>query len=229
MADLLFRLVKLGLRSLYRKPTFYGIENFDKNAPSIFLCNHERFYGPIMVATRFPIPVRQWATNKMIETEETKIYVKETLFMDSLNMKEGISTILGNMAAYPISWIIRNGNPIAAYSDARRSLISIKLGIDAIKNGEHQQMFAPNCPPADKDFAFMQGYLVLARFAKKVLGISPKLYPMALNKNASTGAVGIPTILDASKSFKAETKRVNDYIISQIRLGYDNPAKMSEG
>lgn len=223
MSGLIFKFVKFALRSNYKKPAILGEQNFDSSTPAIFLSNHERFYGPIMITTRFTIPVRQWATSMMIDLEDTKVYVKETLFMDTLNMKEGISKVLGDFAAHPISWAVRNANPIPAYWDAKRAPISIKYGIDAIKNGENQLMYAPNRKPYDKDFEFMQGFMMLAKFSHKILGIIPNIYPLAINKEKSTIAICKPTTLNPSLNFKEESLRVNSYVKDQICKAYENP------
>ena len=223
MSGLLFKFVKLALRSQYKKPAVYGIQNYDPETPGIFLSNHERFYGPIIVTTRFPIPVRQWATSLMMDLEDTKIYVKETLFMDTLKIKEGIATLLGSLAAHPISWTIRSANPIPAYWDAKKSAKSIKYGLEAIKKGENQLIYAANCKPADEDFNFMQGYLILAKFANKILGVNPKIYPVALNKKKGNIAIGAPALYNIKSDFNAESLRINQYIIEQIRQGYNSP------
>lgn len=223
MSGLMFKFVKFALRSQYKKPVVLGEQNFDSSTPAIFLSNHERFYGPIMITTRFPIPVRQWATSMMIDLEDTKVYVKETLFMDTLNMKEGISKVLGDFAAHPISWAVRNANPVPAYWDAKRAPMSIKYGIDAIKNGENQLMYAPNRKPYDDNFEFMQGFIMLAKFSQKILGIAPNIYPLAINKAKNAIAICKPTSLNPSMPFKEESDRINAYVKDQICKAYENP------
>ncbi len=225
--SVLFECVKLALRSQYKKPVVFGEQNYDQSTPGIFLCNHERFYGPIIITTRFPIPVRQWATSAMIELEAAKVYVKETLFMGTLKMKEGISKVLGDMAAHPISWAIRSANPIPAYWDANKSAQSIKYGIEAIKKGENQLIYAPNCKPSDKNFELMQGFMILAKFAHKILNITPKIYPIALNKKKNSIAIGVPTIYNPTEDFKDESLRINQYIKEQICMNYENPERLS--
>ena len=220
--SILYKFIKLALRSQYRKPAVYGKDNYDPSTPGIFLCNHERFYGPIIITTRFPIPVRQWAASSMIELDAAKI-----LFMDTLKMKEGPAKVLGDMAAHPISWTIRHANPIPAYWDAKRSAMSVKYGLEAIKNGENQLIYAPNCKPSDEHFEFMQGYIMLARFSAKILGISPKIYPVALNKKKSSIAIGKAVIYNAKADFKDECFRLNQCIVEQIRQNYENPERLA--
>ena len=95
MADLLFRFVKFALKSQYRKPKVYGMQNYDDSVPGIFLSNHERFFGPITVTTRFPVPVRQWAISVIVDTEEAKKYIK-----DIFNIVLGINRWSYRVIAY---------------------------------------------------------------------------------------------------------------------------------
>ena len=91
MADRLFEFVKWALKSQYRVPKVIGIENYDADTPAIFLSNHERFFGPITVTTRFPVPVRQWAISGVVDTEEAKKYIKDTLFVDTLHFPDKLA------------------------------------------------------------------------------------------------------------------------------------------
>jgi len=198
------------------------MQNYDDSVPGIFLSNHERFFGPITVTTRFPVPVRQWAISVIVDTEEAKKYIKDTLFVDTLHFPDKLAESFGNFAAHPVSWAVRNINPISAFTDKKRSTLSIVNGLKAIKAGENQLMYAPNQSPNHEEFKFMQGYTVLASLAALRLGITPKLYPVALNKKRATIFIGKPTTLDPDIKFKKECHRVNDYIISEIRKGYSN-------
>lgn len=225
MADRLFEFVKWALKSQYRKPTVYGMENYDENTPGIFLSNHERFFGPITVTTRFPVPVRQWAISVIVDKEEAKKYIKDTLFVDTLHFPDKLAESFGNFAAHPVSWAISNANPIPAHFDKKRSALSIMNGLKSIEVGENQLMFAPNKSPYDETFEFMQGYTVLAKLAAMRLNITPKLYPVALCKKRASISIGKPTVLDASAHFKHECERINDYIISEIRKGYNIACK----
>lgn len=228
MADRLFEFVKWALKSQYRKPKVYGMDNYDENVPGIFLSNHERFFGPITVTTRFPVPVRQWATSVIVDTEEAKKYIKDTLFVDTLHFPDKLATAWGNFAAHPVSWAIRNANPIAAYQDKKRSALSIVNGLKAIEAGENQLMFAPNKKPYDDSFEFMQGYTMLAKLSAVRLGITPPIYPVALCKKRASIYIGKPTVINSDKLFKHECERVNNYIITQIRKGYDIACKKNK-
>ena len=67
MGNQLHSFVMLCLRSQYKKPKIIGLDNFIEGTPALFMSNHARFYGPIIMKTRFTIPVRLWAISKMIE------------------------------------------------------------------------------------------------------------------------------------------------------------------
>jgi len=226
MESLTYSLIKLGIKLRFKKPVIYGEENIDKVNPGIYMSNHERYYGPMIVTTRFPVPVRQWAISLIVNLEEAKKYVQETLFEETLGMKKNISKILGSLAAHPISWTIRQANPIPAYSDPKMTRHSIQHGLDAISSGENQFIYAPHCCPDDETFQFMQGFILLVKSAYSKLGALPNIYPVAINREKSTIAVGRPTVFNPGTAFRAESERLNAYLIDNIRLGYNNPEKM---
>ena len=91
MSRIFYRLFKFYFKYRYKKPVIFGVENYDSSVPAIFMCNHEKFYGPIIVTTRFPIPKRTWANSMTVEKEAARKYVTESLFMGELGKGEKIS------------------------------------------------------------------------------------------------------------------------------------------
>ena len=228
MYSIVYRLFKNYFKYRYRKPAIFGVENYDSSIPAIFMCNHEKFYGPIIATTRFPIPKRTWANSMTVEKEAARKYVAESLFMGELGKGEKISRVYGYLLGTLVSHVISNSNPIIAYWDNQRARKSIRSGVEVIVKGENQLMFARRREFTNDQITFMPGYLFLCKIAAKKHGITPKIYPVAVSKEKSTIAIGKPTSLDINLDYEEESDRINKYLSDLVMLGYDDPKKMSE-
>lgn len=224
----LFNIIKCGFKLFHKKPKIYGIDNFEDDAPAIFLCNHENIYGPVITTTRFPIDAKTWANSMMTEKAACRKYIAKEFFQGDLGLNKHISKLLGNVFGGLVSWALRSANPIISYWDIKRVNISLRNGLDVIKNGENQLMFAKSCDACDKDFEFMQGYLLLCKLAIRTLKISPKVYPVSINSKEKFIAIGKPTMLNKNSEWKIEKYEMNKYLVEMVKLGYNDPKAMTE-
>ena len=229
MASPIYHIFYQYLKYKYKKPTIYGDENYDASVPAVFMSNHEKFYGPIVASTRFPIKKRVWANSMTVEKKACRKYVTESLFMGELGKPERISRIYGYLLGTLVSHVISNSNPVIAYWDKNRTRKSIKSGVEVIKNGENQLMFGRRREFKEGKFTFMPGYLLICRIATRKHGITPKIYPVAINKENRTMAIGKPVQLDIEKDFAKESERINSYLTASVGVGYEDPSKMAAG
>lgn len=229
MARIAYRIFKFYFKHKYKKPVIYGAKNYDSSVPAIFMCNHEKFYGPIIVTTRFPISKRTWANSMTVEKEAARKYVTESLFMGELGKGEKISRFYGYLLGTLVSAVISGSNPIIAYWDNQRSRKSIRSGVEVIVKGENQLMFARRREFNEDKIVFMPGYLFICKVAAKKHGIVPKIYPVSVNKENSTISIGKPTSLDSDLDYDKESDRINKYLSELVMEGYENPSKMANG
>lgn len=221
--SVVYNVVKGFVRLCLKKPEVFGEENYQDTKPAIFMCNHENLFGPLVTATRFPIIARQWANSMVTEIDVCKKYIAETFFMDTLGLREGISRALGNAVGGIVSWAVRNTNPIISYWDAGRAPKSIQNGLNTIEKGENQIIFAKTCNVFDKEFEFMQGYLLLSKLAIQKLNICPNIYPVSINKVESTIAIAPPTSINIENKWTDEKDRINSYVVNRVRQTYSSP------
>ncbi len=228
MTSLAYKFIRFIFKISNKKPMVYGESNYDPSTPAMFMCNHEKFYGPIIITTRFPIPSRIWANSMTTEMEECKKYIEESLFMGELGKKEKFSRFMGNFLGGFASWVIRNSNPIVAYLDNKRTRISIRKGLDVVKKGENQLIFAKRREFQNNEIKFMQGYLFICKLSVKKFRINQKIYPVAINKENASMSIGKPTVLNIEMDYKKEEKRINQYLTHSISIGYKNPRRMAQ-
>lgn len=229
MPSLVYRFFKFYFKHYYKKPKIYGVENYDPSLPAIFMSNHEKFYGPIIATTRFPIPKRTWANSMTVELDACRKYVAESLYMGEKGKNEKMARFLGYLLGTLVSHVISNDNPIVAYWDNHRSRISIRNGVKVVTEGKNQLMFARRREFMDGEIVFLQGYLFISKIAAKKHGITPKIYPVALNRANATMSIGKPVQLDITKDYNEECERINSYLSSNVGIGYEDPVRMADG
>ncbi|HPQ47644.1 MAG TPA: hypothetical protein PLP30_09770 [Clostridia bacterium] len=226
MTNPIYALVRFIFRISYRKPRVYGVENYDESVPAVFVCNHEKFYGPILAQTRFPIKTRTWANSMTTETRACNRYIAESLLMGEHGWNKFPAHLVGFLTGWFVSFIIRSAKPIVSYWDKQRSRKSIRAGVQAIVDGENQLLFSRRKEFTDGKLQFMKGYLFMCKLAGSKHGVNPLLYPVSFNRINETIAIGKPTRLDTGLDFEEESERVNAYLLQQVLLGYDNPELM---
>lgn len=227
MTNPIYAFVRYIFKISYRKPTIYGVGNYDDSAPAVFMCNHEKFYGPILAQTRFPIKTRTWANSMTTETRVCNRYIAESLLIGEKGWKRFPAYLVGYLMGWFVSFIIRSSKPIISYWDKKRSRKSVRAGVETILRGENQLLFGRRKEFAGNEIRFMHGYRIICRIAARKYGITPLLYPVAFNKEKATISIGRPTILDIENDSDIEFKRVDEYLLGKVRLGYEEPEKMA--
>ena len=213
---------------LIRNPKVYLPDDFDDNSPAIFMCNHEGFYGPAIVATRFPVKFRPWCHSGVVHHEESHAYIQGSFPNKLPNVNPKVARFIARIIARPFVILVNMNNPIPAYHDYKRSIQSIRLGIESLKHNEKQLIFS-NIPVQkngryNQDFNFMQGYLLVVRKAMKQ-GIMPKIYPVSINSKKKTISIGSPVLPNPNADWLSEKQRINKYLIRDVLYGHENPAR----
>lgn len=224
------RIIGIG-RLLYKKPAVYLPEGFDPHAPGIFLCNHARNYGPIMAVTRFPAAFRPWCHSGVVHAEESFAYIRNGFFMERLRLGKRIAGFFAKLIDTPLVALVNMNRPIPAYHDISKCLKTIHMGTMSLLEGENQLIFSNVPLVADgrinPRFDFMKGYLLVARNAMKH-GVLPRIYPVSINRDKRTISVGNHISPDPHTDWDIEKKRINDYIVRKVKLGYLYPQRRLE-
>lgn len=227
-----YKIIKSLIKIFTIKPKMYGLSHILSKGPALFMATHARFYGPISVSCFFEPADKIWANSMVIDTRESMEYTARTLFRETLGWRDFPAKIAGGVVGALMAGLMQNEDLITIYWDAERARQTIVAGVNAVYAGETQLMFARDVADEDgrlpDDFDFDRGYQLVIRQAYKKYGITPKLYPVAINKQRRTLVVGPPVALNPGKLLSAEMKRINDYLVRAVRLGYQFPKRLAE-
>lgn len=223
-------IIKIG-RLCVKKPTIYLPEDFDPGTPSIFLCNHAKNYGPVIAVTRFPAAFRPWCHSGVVHYDESFEYIRNGFFMERLKLNEKIAGFFARLINKPLLALVHMNRPITAYHDISKCLKTINMGTQSLLSGENQLIFS-NVPirkggRLNPDFDFMKGYQLVIKKAMKN-GMIPKVYPVSINKDKATVSIGSPISPDPHAEWEMEKRRINDYIVRKVKLGYLYPQRTLE-
>jgi len=228
-----YEMVKNISQLIYKKPKIYLPDNYDESIPSIFMCNHSKNYGPVMVAAHFPYKLRPWSHSEVVHYDESFEYIRDTFCIDRLKLNKKMGEILAKLIAKPVVALVNMNNPIAIYHDGVRDIGTIRESIDSLAKNENQLIFATNDEPLaikgaiNPKFDFLQGYLlVVGQLLHK--GITPRIYPVSINKEEATISIGEPIIPDRHNGWKSERNRIHTYIVNEVKNGYSNPCRDKE-
>ena len=232
MKRLTYRILKLLIKTFTIKPKMYGLKHIQPNAPAMFLASHARFYGPIAVSCFFKPTDKIWANSMVIDTKESMEYTTRTLFKETLAWRDFPAKIAGGFVGRLMAGLMQNENLVTVYWDAARARQTILQGVNTVLSGESQLMFAREAKDIDgrlsEDFDFDKGYQLVIHQVYKKYGVTLLLYPVAINKKKRTLAVGPPTAYNPKKPLLEEKERINQYLVSAVKMGYHSPQHLAE-
>jgi hypothetical protein len=120
-----------------------GIENIKREEyPSIFVCNHGIFYGPIAAVIYLSTYFRPWVDRKMLDIDlaAKEMYSRFMYRIPLLSTKAKMKLSRG--LARPVTWALNSFNPIAVERDSLRNLMStFKTTIQALKESDNILLF----------------------------------------------------------------------------------------
>ncbi len=215
---------------IYKKPKVYLPQEYDENIPSIFMCNHSKNHGPIMITAHFPYKIRPWAHSEVVHYNESYEYIRDSFCVDRLKLKGKAGEILAKAIAKPVVALVNMNNPIPIYHDGVRDIRTVRYSVDLLMKNQNQLVFATNQEPLaindeiNPKFDFLKGYLLITKQLMNK-GIAPRIYPVSINKTKSTISIGEYIVPNRHKSWKNERNRIHDYIVSEVKKGYANPCR----
>lgn len=190
------------------------------NGPSIFVCNHDRAYGPIAMCGHFELykDVRPWINAPVLSVREMPAYVRKDYWW-----KPGrwYSKILDYTLAYICSIIlphILHGSAcIPVYHDTR-VVNTLKNSVAALDSGKHIILF-PEHPSGyhQYDDEIISGFVSIGRLYYRRKRKLVNFYPTYIDWTGKVITVAEPVQYDPEMSPDDFAKKVSDAVESHFR------------
>lgn len=194
-------------------------------APAIFVCNHDRAYGPIAMCAHFDHydKVRPWINAPVLSVRETPAYVRQDFWW-----KPGkwYSRLLDYTLAYIIALILppilHGSGCIPVYHDTR-VMSTLKASIQALKDGKDIILFPEHpsgyCQYEDE---IVNGFVSIGRLFYRRTKQILYFYPTYISKKDKTITVAEPIAYDPDMSAEDFAKKVATAVENHFR-GCDQP------
>lgn len=196
-----------------------------KGGPSIFVCNHDRAYGPIAMCAHFELyrEIRPWINSPVLSAKELPAYVRQDYWWKP---DKWYSKILDYTLPYLIALIIppinRGSACIPVYHDSR-VIKTMRASVDALKNGKHIILF-PESPSGYCRYEdeIVSGFVSLSRIFYRRTKQAVRFYPTFVDWKGKNISVAEPIIYNPEINFVEFVNKVSDKVENHFRECEEN-------
>lgn len=199
-------------------------EEFD-GEPSIFVCNHDRAYGPIAMCVQFDHckELRPWINHEVLSFKTMPPYVRQDYWYPP---DKWYTKILDYTAAYFYSLIIppimRGSACIPVYHDTK-VMSTLRASVDAIRQGHHIMLF-PEHPSGYGEYSadVFTGFVSLGRLVQRRTGKTVSFYPTFVDWKAREIRVGAPIRYNSQENFELQAENISHTVAEHFeRKGFE--------
>ncbi len=183
--------------------------------PSVFVCNHDRAYGPIAMCGHFEMSadIRPWINAPVLSAREMPEYVRNDYWW---NNERWYSPILGHTIAYfyalLIPPILRGSDCIPVYHDTA-VMSTLKKSIKYLRDGKHLLLF-PEHPTGYCEYAdsINDGFVSVGRLTYARTKEIVDFYPGYVDWNKHKIYIGSPISYNPEVPYDEQAKYVTEKI-----------------
>ncbi len=227
------------LASLLRPFFRYRLANedhivVDERNPILFLGNHLEVLGPILATLWFPVPVRFWAINQMMDDQKK---VTEYVYVNTFSKVTWLPVFLRKLVARFIGWlsvrVLSQMECIPVYRDSPMKLReTVRKSVAALESGDNLMIF-----PEDSDQKYelegigklSPGFVMLASAYWRKTGRRLRMMPVYASKEKKTIFFGTIFEFNPDVAFAEEQNRIIRETEQQIfAMAGINPDKEDE-
>ena len=207
-----------------------GKENIDaKNYPSVFICNHGIFYGPVAAVIYLPTYFRPWIDKKMVSRElsSQEMYKRFIYRIPLLSVKA--KKWIAYKLSKPVVWALNSFNPIPVERDNLRNILStFNDTVEVLAEGDNVLIF-PERPKkvtrSNKETVehetetvgkLFTGFASIGKMYFEKTGKALRFYPIYANKKSHTFRIGSPVIYQDGTPPKVEKQRIADELYNKM-------------
>lgn len=185
--------------------------DFD-GSPSIFVCNHDRAWGPIAMCAHFDHckDVRPWINAQVLSIRTLPAYAREDFWWPR---DKWYTKIFDYIVAYIIALILppilRSSACIPVHHDTG-VMATLKSSVDALQNGHHILLF-PEHPTGYGEYGstVFTGFTSLGRLLHRRTGKTVNFYPTFVDWKGKEIRVGEPIAYDADSAHRNQAAEIS--------------------
>lgn len=207
-----------------------GKGNMDyKNFPSIFVCNHGLFYGPIAAVIYLPTYFRPWVDKKMVYLDLCSREIYDRALYRAPVISEKMKRMISRILARPVTWALNSFNPIPVEKNSLRNVMTtFDSTVKVLAEGDNVLIF-PEKPKRVKKGKKMTvehetetvgnlytGFASIGKMYYDKTGKSLRFYPIYANKKGHTFKIGEPVIFNPENPPRDEKHRIAEELHNRM-------------
>ena len=193
--------------------------------PAVFVCNHARITGPVMMTLDFPRKHRAWAVANAMDPQKAKNYAFHDVFLGRSRKHQGFYRFLSRIVARALPPLLTGSDTIPVYHD-KNIVSTFKQSVKTLTEGKDLVIFA-EAPARFSAYVneLQPGFVDIARIYYRKTGKKLLFYPVYLNKKLAVISVGVPIAYDPDRSLDEQRCTIAAYLRDNIdRLARQLPA-----
>lgn len=181
--------------------------------PAVFVCNHDRAYGPIAMCVHFDRSreIRPWINHEVLSAKTMPAYVRKDFWYPP---DKWYTKILDYTLAYFYSAIIppilRGSACIPVYHDTG-VMSTLRSSVDALKNGFHIILF-PEHPTGYNEYGqdVFNGFISLGRLLDRRADKTLSFYPTFVDWKGREIRIAPPIPYDPEADFDLQAQQISE-------------------
>ena len=199
--------------------------------PAVFVCNHDRAFGPMAMCAHFELSenMRPWINAQVLSPRKSPEYIRHDYWWD---LSKWYSPILGHTLVYLyaliLPLILHGSDCIPVYHDT--SVIStLRRSIEMLRDGKHILIF-PEHPTGFRKYGekIFDGFVSIGRLYYSKTKEIVNFYPVNVDWKEKTICVGRPIPYDPSVKYD-EQVLTTAAAVEEYFDRFKNQQKTAEG
>lgn len=216
-----FRLVKLFLRPLYRRPELVlECERVEERA--IFVSNHCARRGAVIMEMYLPVRNAKWGAHEMLENYGSRrAYLRDVFYRQKKGYGKIRSTLLATFEAFFSIFFYRGMKFLPTYTDARFAK-TLNDSVEVLKDGTAVMIFPEDSGEGYKDVMekFFPGFVMLAENYYRKTGTDLPVYPVYYSQSANKLIIGKPENVHALRDEGLDRNAVAEHFCRKVNALY---------
>ncbi|MCD4751741.1 MAG: 1-acyl-sn-glycerol-3-phosphate acyltransferase [Anaerolineaceae bacterium] len=222
-------MTSLLIKIFSKKPKIFLPDNINLDPPVVFVANHEKLAGPMMMGTRFPFKFRPWVNDRMLTRKKITDYVQESFFMGRLQIKsKWKSRFLSKQITPWLYQLMRGTKPIPVYQNQIRIIETFKTSVKILDQNENILIFPDGKGETNTVFnnisQFKTGFIYLAKHYWKQSRKAVRFIPVSINPQLPSVSLGESITYNPENNYNDEKIRISEFLMQQIDSLYYPPS-----
>lgn len=183
-------------------------ETAPDEAPGVFVCNHARIRGPVMMTLDFDRPHANWIISCAMDKRKCESYAFHDVLIGNSRKHKWFTRLLAKVIRIALPPILENVEAVPVYHD-RRVVETFKKSVEQLENGRDLVIFGES-PRRHSEYVneLQRGFVDVGKYCWKHSGRKVKFYPVYVEKKNRVICVGMPIEYDPEPSAKEQREKV---------------------